>query len=140
MRLGAMMLADFCSANSFEYSRNIQMNEGNAQKVCIQLVDLNKVACSSGSGSLYLRYMPEAGSTLEIEIQSINDDNTITRIATQDPTDPSIWCFDILPTDIIGSENIKLSLTEPSNGLKTGIMNSVIKVNRVNSGSGQSYC
>ena len=137
MRLGGLILKNFCDVNHFEYSGTHYMNEGNATTVYLQLVDLDKKICSDTQGVQYLRYMSDTGSSLQVTVNNIDSGDSIQKIATQNATDKSIWSFDLLSTDKIGSANIGLQLTEAGPKTSTGIMIRALNVSPVN---GISFC
>lgn len=138
MRLGAQVL-DFCGLNSYSYADQAEINAGSSATVYLQLVDLSKPLCQDGNGSCFLRYIPTAGSNLQIDLDSIDDDNKVTVYPTALSGDPSIYSFDILPSYQIGSANIHLTLTGPDGSVKTGVVIEGLKVNPSGPGS-ISFC
>jgi hypothetical protein len=139
MRLGGMVLSNFCDHNDFQYG-TLKINEGNAGKLCVQLVDLNKKVCSSISGTFYLRYIPAAGASLKIKVQSIDDSQTVEKIATQDLNDPSVWCIDILEGEVLATSNIHLELSESGPTTQTGVIVGGVQVEKVGPNNGHSFC
>jgi hypothetical protein len=140
MRLGGQVIESFCNINDFEYSSPLQINEGNATRVYLQLVDLNRKLCSDIDGTCYLRYMPPSGSSLKVTIDSIDDSAVIEKNAVQVAGDASLFYFDIYANESLGSGNLHLQLTEPGPVIKTGVINDAIAVNRVGPEGGQSFC
>jgi len=141
MRLGGLVLGNYCNINDFEYPGSLQINEGDQTTVYIQLVDLNKKLCADLNGSCYLRYIPDAPASLIITVDSIDDAQVITKVATQvSASDPSIWCFVLNSNETLGSANLHLQLTEPGPKVSSGVINNAILVNMVGSGNGQSFC
>jgi len=138
MRLGATILENFCDYNDFEPGMYHEYNIGSASRVYMQLVDLNKKLCSDVDGTCYLRYIPAPPASMQVTLSNIDSAKSITRTATQDTTDPSIWYFDILASDTIGSGNLHLSLTE--NGVTTkGVVMDAVKGYPVDPGN-ISFC
>ena len=139
MRLGAMVLSNFCNINDFNYGQ-LEVNEGNATKICLQLADFSKKVCSSMSGTFYQRYIPPTGSSLTVQVQSIDDSQTISRVATQDLIDPSVWCIDIFEGELLATSNLHLELTEPGPKIRTGVVINAIRVIPTDPQSGHSFC
>lgn len=139
MRLGGQVLKNFCNANDFGYGE-LNINEGDAATLCIQLVDYNKKLCADVEGTHYLRYMPPAGSSLKIQIHSIDDEQVVEKIATQDATDPSIWCVELLENEVLATSNIHLELTEPGPKTKKGVIIDGLLVEPVDPTDGHSFC
>ena len=138
MRLGAVILQNYCNYNDFSLSNQFEYNIGSQSRVYLQLVDLNKPLCKDDQGSCYLRYIPADGATLEITINNIDSSKSVTKYPVQDANDPSIWYFDILFTDTIGSGNIHLKLTEGST-VSNGVMIDALKGYPVDPGN-ISFC
>lgn len=140
MRLGGQVISIFCNINDFEYVSPLQMNEGNATRIYIQLVDLNRKLCADLNGTYYMRYMPVAGATLKVTIDSIDDDAIIEKNASQVTGDASLFYFDIYANEVLGSGNLHLALTEPGPIVSTGVINNALAINRVGPEGGQSFC
>lgn len=121
MRLGGAPIKEFCDYNDFCYGP-IVLNQCNAATFYFQLVDLNQKLCADLDGTCFLRYFPAVGSTLLVRISCVAENRTIYRAATQNPTDPSIWSVPIFATDVIGSSDVYMQLTEPTLPIKTGII------------------
>lgn len=139
MRLGASLLNGFCNVNDFDYTLIHNYNSGTNDRVYLQLVDLNQIIAQDKNGTFYNRYMPAAGSTLVGTVASVNDSNTVSRPMTQVVGDPSIWYFDLYPTDNIDSANIHLTLTEPGPVISKAVIIEGLKVNPTDPGS-ISFC
>jgi len=133
MRLGGMILENYQNSNNFKYVTEKVWNTGNPDKLCIQLVDLNKKIADCVENELFLRYMPESGASLNIILGNLDSEKRIKRAATQDSVDPSIWCIDIYPTDEITGSIIHLELTEGNNIFTGKINNAFIVVAEDNS-------
>lgn len=139
MRLGGVML-NFCNVNDYTQEQPVELNEGNAAKVCLQLVDLTNKLCSDLNGTCYQRYIPTPTASLLITIHNVNCPGTIYKQATQDPLDGSIWCFMLAANEVVGSTDIQLQLTDGNGVVTTGVINNAIAVNPVDSGDGQTFC
>lgn len=138
MKLGARMLNDVSGVNSFEYAETHEMTSGEQTDVYFQLQDNTKNQANSYFYPAGLRYMPATGATLQCTLQSINDDRTVTRYATQPwPTqDPSIWKLSLLTTDDVrGTVAMQLLLTEGGT-VRRGTVQRAIQAD---TGSG-AYC
>ena len=115
MILGARFLANVCSVNAYDLVDRVEITEGEAVNVYLQLVDTTKFKASQGYNPSGLRYVPTSGSTLELRVDNLDAAKTITRFATQPypTTDPSIWCLAILASDGLhgGTAGLKLVLS-----------------------------
>ncbi len=116
MLLSARPLNDVSNVNSFRPTSTAQFTAGDAASFYFQLIDKTLDLGNEGYSPSGRRYMPAAGATLSIKIQSINDAITITRAATQPfANDPSIWVVSLLTTDKLnGSYSMRLTLSEGS--------------------------
>jgi len=112
MILKARILTDVADANHFAYAEQAEFMEGDTPTIYFQIVDDSVEPDLRPRGR---RYLPVAGAVCQVTMQSIVSGNTIVRecrMAFPDD-DRSIFCFDILSTDIIlGTRNLKLLLTE----------------------------
>ena len=131
MLLSALFLTGVANANVYNESEQFQMTEGDSAIVYIQLRDLSVQTAFQGFKNPGRRYMPAAGSSLTVQIDTMNNANTtiLTKTCTQPfALDPSIWMFTIAATDpVAGTKRIKLRLTEGAN-VVNGIVNSAILV------------
>lgn len=129
MLLSARMLSDVNNVNSFDYTTNVSWTVGDTTTVYFQLIDASKNIPSSmyQPSPAGLRYMPAAGATLSVTLQSIDDDKTITRAASQPfSQDPSIWALSILATDTLsGTFDLQLALTQ-SSVVTRGVVNQAV--------------
>lgn len=126
MLLSARMLENVASVNDFNYVDQVRFTQGDALFVYFQLVDLNKDVNNQPSGK---RFMPASGATLSVEVNTINDATTLTKIATQPyANDTSIWRIQILAGDnIAGTFTMKLALTQ-SGVVTRGVVNNSISI------------
>jgi len=139
MRLGIIILNNFCDYNMFEWGKPFEINEGSQSTVYFQLVDLDQKISADIKATTYLRYIPPAGSIISATIQSIDQSKTLTKTPTALAEDRSIWSFGILPTDKFGSANLFITLTEPGPVIKKGVAIQGIVVHPSDPGS-ISFC
>lgn len=113
MKLSARMLDPNSSLNSLKYVNQVTIAPGSTVTILLQLVDLDSVQESNRIGN---RYMPDSAATLEIDIVSINDANTLSKVASQpfSTDDRSIWQVSLTPEETLNMSgtNMKLTLTE----------------------------
>lgn len=118
--------------NSFEYGQDPELYAGDQVSVYLQLVDESTGSMSSvatpywatfgvpSGGQQVLgaarRYMPAAGATLQVTLDSVDDAQKIVRYATQPfAQDASIWRLDLAPADpITGTVDLRFLLLEGS--------------------------
>lgn len=114
MLLSARPLRDVANVNTFRPADRWQMMEGDAPSLYFQLVDKSVDLPVEGFNPPYRRYMPAAGATLQVTLESLNSAKQIVRFATQPfAQDPSIWRLNLLSTDPIrGTVSMRLKLTE----------------------------
>jgi hypothetical protein len=129
MRLSAIFLTDVANVNVFQESEQFQMTEGDAVDIYFQLRDISVQTAYQGYKNPGRRYMPAAGATLVVQIDTMNSANvaSVTKTAIQPfLQDPSIWKISLLATDpVAGTKRIKLTLTEGA-AVTNGIVNSAI--------------
>jgi hypothetical protein len=121
MVLSAKILTDVNSVNSFEFVERLQVVEGDAFSLYLQLADSSKG----------LRYVPAVGSTLTVVLDNIDANKKVSRSATQPYSgDGSIWSVSVLSSDPIlaGTVHVKLTLVE-SGSTRKGIVLNAIAVN-----------
>ena len=127
------MLKNVQNVNSFEYSEQVKLRQGNASVIYFQLADQDQI----GSDGRPLRYMPESGASVSVTFSSITTAYTVTKTATQPySNDTSIWCVSINTTDRIAQGNMTFQLTESSAGVRTGMILNAIVVESLNT----SFC
>lgn len=116
MLLSCRILENVCGVNDFGYTTQAEYTEGSPTTIYIQLVDKAKDQSSKGFVPSGRRFVPAAGATLRVTVDSIDDDKKVTRTATQPYSlDGSIWSFSMLSTDTIrGTADIRLELTQSS--------------------------
>lgn len=128
MLLSCRVLTNVLSVNSFEYASAAEFTEGDTPTVYIQLLDMSEDKAIEGFAPAGRRYMPSAGASLQITMDNVDSAKRVVRSATQPfPQDPSIWRFDILPTDKIrGTITLRLQLSEGARttkgSLKAGML------------------
>lgn len=136
MRLSARFLNDVASVNSYEAVANIEINQGDAQNLYIQLVDLSVDRVEQGFNPSGRRYMPAVGATMTCTLTNTDTGpstditetmaprlnpsapSQVVRAGAQPfPQDASIWAIPLLNTDPLnGTVNLTFTLTE---GAKT---------------------
>ncbi len=114
MLLSCRMLLDVGSVNTFKYVQRVSFTAADPQTVYFQLLDASLDTSADGFSPPGRRYMPAAGASLSVVLDSIDISKRITRTATQPfASDPSIWSVSVLASDTIkGTVNLKLALTE----------------------------
>ena len=122
MRLSIAPLQDVQQVNDYVYATEVQSTAGDPVDLYFQLSDAEKNLGAHGYNPSGLRYMPVAGSTLQVVFLNINTRKQFARFATQPfAQDPSIWKVPVLATDpVSGTVSMKFVLTEP-NGSAGGI-------------------
>lgn len=118
MILSLRFFESLCDVNDFVVGESYyEMTEGDAPAIYFQLIDSTKDRAVGGFSPPGRRYCPEAGSTLSVVIDHIDDARKLTRPAVQPfPTlDPSIWKLQLFTTDVItGTCSFRLTLVEPT--------------------------
>jgi hypothetical protein len=117
MILSARLLSNCYNVNAFDQNLQLAFTEGDTVQVYLQLVDLTKDASNKPlSGK---RYIPASGSTLSIQIKSVDVSKTLTKVCTNPfPGDLSIWTFGVTSTDALkGTLGLLMTLTEPGSPL-----------------------
>lgn len=131
-------LEDVSNVNDFYEIDELELISGEAKTLYFQLV---KVRASDLDDRLSdIRYIPEAGATINVKFQALDSNKAIERPATLvfSNDDRSIWKVDILATDKISSGSMKISLTEGSS-TKLIFPGKASKLS-VKSDSGSYYC
>lgn len=108
MLLTAKMLHNVAGVNSFSPTDALRFTEGDNTPLTFILMD----ATLDDGGR---RYVPPAGTTLQVTLFNVDDDIQIIRAASQPFSgDLSMWRLALLTTDIIrGTVTMGLRLTEP---------------------------
>ena len=116
MLLSARPLRDVADVNHFRIADQWQFSQGDSAPLYLQLIDKSLDLAEEGGKPPFRRYVPQAGSSLQITFESLDLAKRIIRYATQPfPQDGSIWKITLLPSDILrGTLTICLRLTEPS--------------------------
>jgi hypothetical protein len=115
MLLSCRMLNNVADVNTWEYVNQAEFTAGDAPTIYIQLIDLSKQKAEQGFNPAGKRFMPAAGATLTVLVDTLDDAKKVTRAATQPfSNDPSIWALTFFPTDSIkGTATLRLTLIEP---------------------------
>lgn len=129
MLLSARFLNDVANVNSFEHADVAEFTEGDASSIYFQLIDSSLDKSIDGYIPAGRRYVPAAGATLQVTVESLDDSKEIVRFATQPfAQDGSIWKLDFLTSDKIrGTANLRLKLTE-SGVVKSGLVKSGLRI------------
>lgn len=129
MLLSARFLNDVANVNSFEYADVAEFTEGDPASVYFQLIDASLDKSLDGFVPAGRRYVPAAGATLQVTVETIDDAKVITRQATQPfANDGSVWKLDFLASDKIrGTANLRLKLTEGS-VTRTGLVKNGLRI------------
>lgn len=129
MLLSARMLNDVNSVNSWENADSIQFTKGDVVDIYFVTIDASLDTASENFLPPGRRYVPAAGATLQVVIESIDDAKKITRYASQPfANDLSIWKVSILSSDIIeGTANLRLTLTETSK-VTRGLLRNALRI------------
>lgn len=137
MRLSAKILKNVANVNTWEYANQASVQEGQANEIYVQLVDLDKVPGSDKSVALPdnpMRYIPQ-GTTVgaEATFPSIDDAQELVIVGTQPfADDKSIWKFSLTSSQLPKSGNFKIKLTEDGVDkyilVKSGISTSLLSV------------
>lgn len=114
MLLTARLLTGVCSVNTFNYTSSYEATEGDAYYLYFQLIDASLDRPEERFFPSGRRYIPDAGATLSVVLNSIDNDKKYTKTASQPFSgDASIWRIQVLSTDqVLGSVNMILSLTQ----------------------------
>lgn len=127
MRLGLRWLRDVSSVNSWNYASQPEFYQGDTETLYLQLVDEDAVGSQVGGlnpafglgpaapvQSVPRRYMPAAGASLIMTLDSIDSAKRIDRVLSQPfPGDTSIWRLDISAADPVnGTVDLILVLNE----------------------------
>lgn len=117
MRLNAKILKNVANVNTWEYAHQASVQEGQANQIYVQLVDLDKVPGQDKSVALPenpMRYLPQGTVvSAEAEFPSIDDAEVLTVSGTQPfADDKSIWLFTLSDAQIPKSGNFKIKITE----------------------------
>lgn len=134
MRLGIRILNNTSTLNGLFYANQAIINPGETFPVFFQLVDLDLMG---GANCPPQRYIPITGATMSIQLVSIDNSKTITKIPFNPfPEDRSIWAFNLSSSDtqMAAGINMKVMLTEGTN-IKIAIAEAVIII-----GPRSPYC
>lgn len=114
MRLGIAMLNSNSTLNQLMYQNQLKINPGETATVYFQLVDLDQQSGNCPAP----RYIPAAGATMSVNMYSLDQAKSITKVATNPfADDKSIWSFNLTAADtqIAAGVNMKVTLTEGAN-------------------------
>lgn len=121
MRLSAKIIKNVNSVNSWTYTNQSYMAEGQPNTLYLQLVDLDISTSPEPEKSLAfpqfpMRYISQATTlTSSVTFQSIDDSAEFSISGTQPfAQDKSIWKFDLGASQVPASGYIKVSIIEDS--------------------------
>lgn len=139
MRISAKTLKNVENVNFWQYTSQVYANEGQANSLFIQLVDLDKPLEENPKNlvnpSFPLRYISTA-SVLAVSatFESIDDSQEFVIVGSQPfAGDKSIWKFDLSASQTPNSGSIKITITEDGVA-KSFIVNQAISVIGLNQG------
>lgn len=118
MRLSAKILKNVVNVNSWSYASQAYLQEGQANSIYIQLVDLDKSVISNEKSEAFperpMRYLSQAAAiSIEAQFDSIDDAEEFEVAGTQPfSDDKSIWKFDLSSAQNPKSGNFVIQLTE----------------------------
>ena len=113
--LSARPLVNVFGVNSFDVAQSVAVNKGDAFTFDFQVIDKDQWPAHQAYNPSGLRYIPDTGATLSVEVININPANSFTRVCSNPfAGDRSIWRASFLSTDPIpaGTVSIKFVLTE----------------------------
>lgn len=127
MLLSCSFLTQVADVNNYAEVLKVLMTEGDTVDVYLQLRDVSVNPASAGFHPPGRRYVPAAGATLQITVDSIDNARKIVKFGSQPFTnDSSVWKFTLLPTDkVVGTHPIKLVLTEGGK-VTYGVLNNAV--------------
>lgn len=132
------LLEDVQSANSFYEVDEFELISGNPTTLYFRLITVRNKDLEDQISDL--RYLPAVGATMTVEFVHIDSNKSISRVATQafPSDDRSVWKVDILATDKIAFNSMKVILTEGS------VSKTIFPASKLSSsssdGSGKYYC
>jgi len=137
MKLAYKFLDHIKDHNDFAVLDTLTLIQGNAETVYFQLINKRSVDGSFPD----MRYIPDSTAQMTVTFDHIDSNAKISRVATMayPSDDRSIWKVDILSTDRISNNSMKVSLSENS-GLK---IRSVLPASTLaieDSGSNRGFC
>lgn len=117
MRINAKIIKNVASVNQWEYATEATVQEGQANTIYFQLVDLDKTHPGEKSKTLPdfpLRYLSQATSiSASVTFPALNPEDEIVVNATQPfSDDKSIWKVDLTSDQVPFGGNIVVALME----------------------------
>jgi hypothetical protein len=137
MKIVYRLLEQVLNVNSFYDVDRYEVIQGNQETVYFRLKVQKETTQDNKLQDM--RYIPAAGSTVEVTLRHIDTNKTVTRIATMafPSDDRSVWKFDILATDRFAFDSMEVKLTE--NGVTKRVVGNSFLVSTPASGS-DNYC
>lgn len=114
MLLSCRILQNVVDVNTFDYATQVSFTQGDGPTIYFQLINAAKDRPDQGFNPSGRRYMPAAGATLSVLVDTLDDAKKITRVASQPfSNDPSIWSLTFMSTDTVrGTATLRLTLVE----------------------------
>lgn len=141
MRLSAKILKNVTSVNSWEYANQAHAQEGQANTIYIQLVDLDRSVSLAAEKSfavpeMPIRYIPQGTVvTASATLPALDDDEQFTTAGAQPfPDDKSIWRFNLTASQVPSSGYMKITLIEDG-VTRTFLIKNAITVDTLEIGS-----
>lgn len=140
MRLSGKMLINVEGVNTWKYSNQAYVYEGQQNDIYLQLVDVAKdpsiTPVSKNLPENPMRYIPQGTTvTASIKFPSVDNNQEITVVGSQPfVDDKSIWKFTLADNQLPGTGYARLTLTEDGSS-KTVNLRNVINVETIEIGS-----
>ena len=139
MRLSAKILKNISNINAWEYTSSAFIQEGQANDIYIQLVDLNRSVSPEKSSAFPehpIRYISQATAVVVTAIfDSVDDALEFEIIGTQPfADDGSIFKFTLTSAQTPSAGNLKIEISEDA-AIKTFIVKGAISIDYLNIGS-----
>jgi hypothetical protein len=133
-RLSAKAIVNFQNINSYKYANQWIVSAGNTNTLYFQLVDLDS-ACSEECS---LRYIAGVGTSnqptgIRVTFPSVDCNQVIVLLATQDPNDGSIWSVTIPSVKTPQTGAVQFQIFE-GNNIRSFTVQQMMVVNYQNSG------
>lgn len=117
MRINAKILKNVADVNTWQYANQAYIQEGQANSIYIQLVDLDKTHPDEKSEALPdfpVRYIPQgAVNSVSMTFLDIDSDTEFSVTGSQPfADDKSIWKIDLTDAQLPNTGSVKVSLDE----------------------------
>lgn len=130
MILSLRFLQDVGGVNNFQWANDLRIGAASPTTLYLQLIDASVFPEIKGYNPSGRRYMPAVGAILTVTFGDINDNQKISRFASQPfAQDPSIWMVPILATDFLSMATIEVGLSLNESGtITTGCACGILRV------------